>query len=331
MRGLQFTKEDDPELFNSLTPGTSEQASPMPTVPAPMPQLPPQAPPQEVLPPPAPIQKKLSPKLPGMPEDMTADEIEPYLNTQKQSLNKYGPEAQMDLQNRSLTQRNNIPNSLVSGAKGFADALMMGVAGAGNPGWQQSFENRQDRQAAEQQGTLERAGQANLQRTESGMKLDSMNPKSAISKSAQRAYESTLIDAGVPKSMIPAMSASLIGDVAAKRITLADAIAKVNLENTWKKAEVGQRGQQITAQIENEKSQRERDAQKMRMDAAEKRSKLGILDKVLLHRNENKALADIMNSDESSHSFASEEEAAKAGLPDGTPIKVNGVKGKWHN
>ena len=37
------------------------------------------------------------------------------------------------------------------------------------------------------------------------------------------------------------------------------------------------------------------------------------------------------SSDSEVKTFSTEEEAQKAGLPDGTPIIVNGVKGKWHN
>lgn len=209
MKDYLLSKEDEePKLRDSLTPGTSEQAAPVPMVREAV--QPPMAPPSMQSVPPLPVAKKPAPKLPGMPLDVTGDQLEQYLGRQKESLNKYGPEAQMDLQQKTLADRNSLGSRLTSGAKGFADALMMGVAGAGNPGWQREFENQQDRQAAEQMGTMQRAGELNTQRTATNMNIDRMDPKSAVSKSIQQSYAPLFEKLGYEPNAITSMSAANI-------------------------------------------------------------------------------------------------------------------------
>lgn len=214
MNGFGFAKpEDELELINALTPGTSQQQAPMipapptvqkrPLAPSPMPIAPPAVAPTES-PAPAPM------RLPGMPEDFGGDEIDAYLNTQKKSLNKYGPEAQMDLQDRTLDERNSLRNRLVSGGKGFADAIMMGVAGAGNPGWQQDFDNRQDAHAKERMDTMRNASTANIQRTATGMNIDQMDPNSPLSKSKQQSYAPLFEKLGYEPGSLEKMSGANI-------------------------------------------------------------------------------------------------------------------------
>lgn len=160
--------------------------------------------PPEPLVPPAPARRAVS--LPGMPSSVSSDDIEAYLGRQKQSLNKYGPEDQIALQNQTLEDRNSLSSRLTSGAKGFADALMQGVAQQGNPGWQKDFEEQQNREAAEKMGTLQRAGELNTQRANSNMTLDNMDPKSPTSQAAQATYGPLFEKLGYPPEALSGMS-----------------------------------------------------------------------------------------------------------------------------
>lgn len=148
--------------------------------------------------------------LPGMPAGVTPDDLPTYLNKQRVSMNKYGPEEQMALQKSLTDRRNGLGYKVTSGAKGFADALMMGVARAGNPGFQQQFENQENLEGQQRMNTLQKANEGNLQRTQANMSLDTMDPSSALSKEAQNTYAPLFQKLGYPESALTNMSASKI-------------------------------------------------------------------------------------------------------------------------
>lgn len=262
MNGLRF-KEDDPELLAGLTPGTSQQ---MPQVPAP---LPPMASATQV--PPVPVQEPISApppnpiKLPGMPPSVTPDELEGYLTQKKGALNRFGPDEQMALQQKTMADRNSLGNRATSGLKGFADAIMMGVAGAGNPGWQKSFDDQQNLVANEQMNTLQNAQKSNIQQIEGNMSVDKMDPNSALSKAAQDNYGPILSRAlGIPEAEIKRMSASQIQTNAELGLKFAD----IDAQKELKQATLDLQSMMGNANIKNQMSQRNQDAQKHKTDVA---------------------------------------------------------------
>lgn len=184
---------------------TENQPTTIPTVPV-LPGMTPPAP----TPSPLPMNTAPSVKLPGMPEGTDVNEIEPYLTGKKQALDKYGPEEMMATQNNINTQRDSFNNRLTSGVKGFADAIMMGVARAGNPGWQESYDQQMERAGQQNLDTLAKANDANLKRTEAGMSLDKMDPKSALSQQAQQTYAPLFEKLGYNAGDIHGMSSANI-------------------------------------------------------------------------------------------------------------------------
>jgi hypothetical protein len=177
----------------------NQASGPIPGLKAP--QIVPQAPP--------PAQK-----LPGMPADVNPDEIANYIQSQKKQIGKYGPEQQMELQNQLTNQRNSFGNRAISGVKGFSDALMQGVARAGNPGNQQAFENQLNEQGNQQMGTLARAGEMNMQQIGANRQVDMLDPKSEISKAYQNSFAPVFAEMGIPAEKVAKMSASQIATVA---------------------------------------------------------------------------------------------------------------------
>lgn len=203
----QLSDQEDPDLLNSLTPGTSPQIAPPvapPTMSTPAPVATPPPPtaaaPQMAAPAPRPIQ------LPGMPANIGPSDIEAYLGQQKTALNKYGPEQQMELQKSLNARRDSLGYKATDAGKGFADALMMGVAGAGNPGWQNEFHNQENLQNKEQMDTLRAADESQTKKVESGMTLDQMNPNSPLSKEAQATYGPLFQKLGYPAGKLNGMS-----------------------------------------------------------------------------------------------------------------------------
>lgn len=148
--------------------------------------------------------------LPGMPPSVGMSELEPYLNKQKQAITKYGPSEQMALQENLNQRHESVGNKLTSGAKGFADALMMGVARAGNPNWQGQYDDQERQLGQDRMNTLQKAHEGNLKEVESGMNLDAMNPGSEVSKASQEAYGPLFAKLGYPPEAIKGLSGAKI-------------------------------------------------------------------------------------------------------------------------
>lgn len=252
-------EEEDPTLTNQLTPGTSSQVPP--TAPPPPPVMAPE-PPQ--IAPQAPIQAKppLAKPMPGMPPDVTPDELGGYLNKQKSNMGKFGPDDQMNLVNDLAAQRNGLGYKATDALKGFSDALMQGVAEAGNPGNQAQFENLNMSQGQERLGAMQKAHEGQMQETEAGMKMDMMDAKSPISNSYRQSFSPIFSKMGYPPASVAKMSAAQIATVADLGVRFADAQTQLEL----KKALLGVQEMSATGTLENQKAQRSQEEQKMKLE-----------------------------------------------------------------
>lgn len=175
-------------------------------IPKPAPVAPPAMPPQA---PQVPAGLPPSRPIPGMP-NVPHQELEDYLSKKRQAISRFGPDEEMNLQNQLDNRRNSLGYKVTDAGKGFADALMQGVARAGNPGWQNQFENQENRIAQGQMDTFRSARDTNMKQTEAGMSLDKMNPNSEISKSAQASYAPLFEKLGYQPAAISGMSAANI-------------------------------------------------------------------------------------------------------------------------
>src|SRR6202142_58334 len=174
---------------------------------------------------------------PQAPLNVDPNAITNYLSQQKAALGKYGPEQQMAVSNDILGRQNGVRGTIANAGAGLADALMQGVARAGNPGFQQNLQNRQDKQAELQLNALKGAREANVQNVEQGSKLDAMDPNSAQSKAAQASQGLFLSALGFDPKTISKMSAaqipeaiSTIKDLGIKDRELAVAKFKAQIE-----------------------------------------------------------------------------------------------------
>lgn len=265
--------EYDPKLKDTLTPGSSEQAMPTSPMPTTAPQFtmddsfsslkdpalmqPPEPVPQDVPRGTSPNVPKMS--LPGMPP-VSPDDLEAYFNSKKQAVDKYGPAEQIALQKKQAEDRNSWQSRLGNAGTSFADALMQGVAGAGNPGFNDKFRAEQHRAEDQASGTLRSAHEQSLADMKEKMGFDAQDPKSSLSRASQKAYADTLIASGVPPKAVQNMSASLIGDVLSKRVTLADALSRTAETAAYHGADLKLRSHQIDVEDNQKKEQRKNEA-----------------------------------------------------------------------
>lgn len=268
-----FMMQEDEEQLNQIPPLPAAPAIP----PSPIATPPPQNVPRGAF--------------PGMPPSVTADELQGYLSRQKQSLSKYGPEAQMNLQNKTLSDRDSLGSRLTSGAKGLGDALMQGVAGAGNPGWQQQYENRQDQVAREQMDTLQKADDGNLRRTASSMNIDRMDPGHVLSKSSQETYAPLFEKLGYSPESLKGMSGANIENAIALMAQFGGAEKQalikeyeLEIERARLEAMMGRQASDERMATEKLASDENRNQEKNALDAAEKLSTMknpGFITKIL--------------------------------------------------
>ncbi len=236
---------DDPFSVNT---GDSSTVKAMPLNPA---AVPPQAPPPAApaqMPPiaPSPVASAPARPMPGMPPSVTPDELKGYLDKQRGAIQKYNPDTQYAREQEIMSARKSPLAILAHAAGTFA-----------GPEYAKAQDERWDNELNQSAGSFANARKGTMENMESEQKVDSNDPSSPLSRMAQKAYGSQLTSAGLPASAVPFMSASLIGDVATKQVTLAEALARINEEASYHKG-----------MLKNTESQGKREESKNRVDAA---------------------------------------------------------------
>lgn len=181
-------------------------------------------------------------QLPGMGPEVNPDDFDKYLGNARQEGDKYGPQEQIALENQLQSSRRSPLNITGHALSTLGDSLMQGVAGAGNPGFEAGLQNKEQNISNERLGTLKSAHEQQMQEVHNHMGLDAKDPSSALSKNAQRSYGPLLEQLGLTKDDVLGMSADLIGDVAAKRVSAEDARSRVAESAAYHQADLGLRG-----------------------------------------------------------------------------------------
>lgn len=226
----------------------------------------------------------ITPEAPGLPLQ-APNPINQYLDTQKANLNKFGPEQQLELSNKLIQQRKSLPAVGARALGGFADALSR--VGGSQSNYQGQITDNQNQMAGEQTSALERAGTQNLARSESQMKLDQMDPRSALSQTLQKAWGSLLSQNGFTPEQVAQMPASAIAALTGQSVEQAKAKAEAQLAaaslglNTLKAGEEARhnvQGENI-AKAGQIQTAEEKEAQRKK-DALSALSKRGPLDRL---------------------------------------------------
>jgi len=153
-----------------------------------------------------------------------------YINQQKELVNQFGPQQQLELQQQLAAKYGGLQGKGASALGGLADALMQGVARAGNPGFQQRIMGAQQADIARQTEAMQKAREANIQNVEMGEKLDAQNPKSPLSQLTQSSYKPLMSRLGYHD--LSGMSAAQIETVA----KVAAEFGGKEMERLWQQA-----------------------------------------------------------------------------------------------
>lgn len=322
--------EDDFKLGDefSVDGGASTTAKsppipPTPTVAPPMPQA--------MAPKPAPAAAAaptVAKPMPGMPADVTPEALRGYLEEKRSAIGKYGADRQYDAEMRNVNARRGLGYGLAAGGATLADAIMQGVAGAGNPGFAKQLEDRVSGLADREAGAMERARKNTMEEVDAKQKVDYMDPGSTMSKMYQEAFGPIFQKMGYSPASVFKMPASQIANIATLGIQFEDAKSQQEL----KRAMLGIQGMTAKANIINQVQQRKEAGEKSRMEAAEGLQKRPWYQKIaeapfvpLPKSAATKEMErQLEDTGATEHSFGSESEAEAAGLPAGTEVRING-------
>lgn len=177
------------------------------------------------------------PPTPPAPVSTPNSDVTPYIQQQKAQLSNYGPEQQLAVSQNLSNAQNSVGGRLASGGATLADALMQGVARAGNPGFANQIQQRQAGQANQAQEGLKNAREANIQNVGANEKLDAIDPNSPLSASKRSQNGPVLAAMGFNPAVVGKMSAaemdtamSLLKDFRGKDLETAVARYKAQIE-----------------------------------------------------------------------------------------------------
>ncbi len=310
-------------------------ALPQPPAPQPM-ALPQGAPQQPAAAAPAPMPAR---PMPGMPPGVTPDALKSYLDSQRASINKFNPDRTYAVEKDLQNQQGGLQNFLARKMPALGDAIMQGVSRAGNPGWSKQQQERETEDYQNRVGAEERGRKGTMEQVEANEKIDSQDPGSAKSQAYQKAFGPIFAKMGYDAKAIGGMPASQIGTLADLGVRYGDA----QMQQEYKNAMLAV--QKLTAQatMMNQTEQRRQEDEKSRMNAAEGLQKRPWYQKVaeapmvpLPKSIATKEMERQLQGGESTGtvktpSFATPEQAASAGLPDGARVTIGGKTGTWRH
>lgn len=251
---------------------------------------------------------------------MTSAGVNPvnqYLDTQKAQLNKFGPEQQLALSQSLAQQHGGLRQTGARTLGTLADGIMQGVARAGSGGFADRVANDQNTQDKQQIESLSNAGKLNTERTEANQKLDTQDPRSPLSQSAQKAWAGVLQQTGLKPEQIANMSAANIAAITGQSVD----IVKAKAEAEMARASLG---------LNTQKFHSEDDARKQAVVDKEQEQKLGAA-KTLAGRGMFKKATDAIFGDPGTELLEKQVNGTGAGpsIPEGrvTVIGPNGQVG----
>lgn len=186
-------------------------------------------------------------------------DLDKYIQGQESQADKFGPDQQKAVMDSILQEQRSPVTQIGRGMTGMADAIMQGVARAGNPGFQQQYDqnlmNRQKMQA----DAVPQLQKMNMEQMAAKQGLEAQRPGSAINQSATPVLSATLTAMGIPKDQLAKF---LSNPAEARRAidTLKEVIPakdKVKIENELKMMELHL--QEKNAEATHALTQQERD------------------------------------------------------------------------
>lgn len=242
---------------------------------------------------------KVIPSTPGN----TPQDLNRYLSEQKTAVNQYGPEQEKMVLDQILKDRNSLGETIKRGTIGFSDAIMQGVARAGNPGNLAAYDARKGKEEEMRANAIPALQEMNLKQVEGNQSLDRMSGDNALGASFQAPLAAFFRKAGVPEEEIAGMLAnpaaargvvdpfaSLMGNEQKMQMELL--LNQMQNNSNEKRAVLQSQSEKekLAAQERKDAEEKAERANRDKVSAAEKLSKMGFIDKNITKRDEAKIL-----------------------------------------
>lgn len=261
--------EFNPKPLTGLTPGLTTQGllsgGALPETPSKPSEIPPSTPPETPATENVPrgtneTTEKVTTSNPGHSQEALQD----WIQGQERQLDEYGPEKEKEAVQNALESENSLGSKLGRAGAAFSDALMQGVAEAGNPGNLQNIENEQQKRAEMQANLIPTLANMNTAQMSAKQKLQEFDPQSPLSQVAQKTYAPLFQKLGYPPEKLKSMSAS---DIKTALSLMTDYGGK-EVEAKIKEFELSLNSQRVAAEVANQERQRELEEKKLKADAS---------------------------------------------------------------
>lgn len=161
-----------------------------------------------------------------------------YFNKQRAGINKVSPEQMAAQEQALLKSRSSLGNVGAQALGGFADAIMQGVARAGNPGFQDRITANQEAKFKDAAQILPNLKKNTTEDLAANRALDKVDPMSAVSQHVQSLYGPVGKRLGVP-------TAGATQDQIENLLTTGLGIKKADAESDLAKATMGLKTQEL--------------------------------------------------------------------------------------
>jgi len=196
------------------------------------------------------------------------DPLSTEVNSNIAKINQYGPEQQQETVNSLLKAQNSLPNRFAKAGAALSDALMQGVARAGNPGNLQNLENEEQKNLETQANLIPTLQSMTGRQIAQTQNQAGMTSDSALGKAKADTLMPILMKLYPGKTQQEYNSMLRNPDAAAASLGIAAPIFESMAKERMAEAELGLRKTTTEAAIEDKEKQREVEENKNRTDAA---------------------------------------------------------------
>lgn len=254
-----------------------------------------------------------------------------------QMAGQYTPEKRNELYAALLERQNSMPNAIGMGLSSVGDAIARGYGHDQTNFLDKTMQGQ--KQGLEQGlGAFDTAQKMTMAQTGAGMELGKMDPSSVISKIYQDSYSGPLKKLGYSEEQISKMSAANIEPVTQVGLKYGDIQAQkelkeATLELTAKMNEAQIANMKAGQQTRSDEVKRQQEESNKNLDV--EASKHWIMHPVLAHQAATRLASGSAGAGAARAAqvptFATEADAEKANLPDGTRIKIGDQTGTWRH
>ena len=150
---------------------------------------------------------KITESHPGPTPDQNAA-LNQYISGQEKQVDAWGPEKQAALYDHIQKGYNSPGNMIAKGGATLADAIMQGVARAGNPGNLEAINQREQQEKTRAMGIGKNLNEANLQGMKEKQRLESMSPTTPLGGSSTPGMKAVAQMYGMTPAQVNALTAS---------------------------------------------------------------------------------------------------------------------------